>query len=238
VKNKLKNDPSLMVNGNPVTDASQMYYFGISLGGIQGATFMALNPDIVRGALNVGGGEWSVMMFRSTDFGVFTQLLDLYFPAPIDQAVLLHAAQAMWDYTDPISYAPHLLRDPLPGVPTKNILYQESIGDAQVPNVATRLMVRTMQMPALAPPVQEVYGITDQQQPLTSAYAQFDVHPSPLPGNTNVPPASDNQAHEACRRLPQVVDQLQRFFQPQGEVFQTCDGGPCSFCDGGSYCPP
>ncbi len=236
-KNKLKDDPSLAVNGRPVTDGSQLYYFGISLGGVQGATFMALNPDVVRGALNVGGGEWSLMMFRSHDFSPLTQLLALYYPDPLDQAVLLHGAQAMWDYTDPISYAPHLLRDPLPGVPAKRILYQESIGDAQVPNVATRLMVRTMSLPALGPPVQEVYGVPDEQQPLPSAYVQFDVHPSPLPSETNVPPASDHPAHEACRRLPQTIQQLQLFLQPGGEIFQTCDGGPCSFCDGG-YCPP
>jgi hypothetical protein len=234
VKNKLVNDPNLQIGGKPVSDASQLYYFGISLGAIQGATFMSLNPDIVRGTLNVGGGEWSLLMFRSADFGVFTMLVALYYPDPADQALLFHVAQALWDYTDPIDYATHLLRDPLPGVPPKQILYQESIGDTQVPNLATRLMVRTMEMPALEPLVQEPYGLDDEQGPLPSAYEQFDVSPSPLPGDTNVPPPGDNQAHDDCRKLPAVIQQIQQFLQPNGLVVQTCDGGPCIFsCDGG-----
>jgi hypothetical protein len=234
VRNQLTNDASFQVNGRPVSDATQMVYLGISLGGIEGATFMALNPDIVEGALNVPGGEWSTLMWRSTDFAAFTSLIGLYYPDPMDQEFLMAILQAVWDYTDPASYAPHLLVDPLPGVPAKRILYQESVGDMQVPNLVTRVMARTMQLPALAPLIQDVYALDEEQGPLPSAYVQFSVDPSPLPGNTNVPPPSDNQAHDDMRKLPAVIQQFQLFFQPNGEVIQTCDGGSCFFsCDGG-----
>ena len=49
-----------------VADTSQVFYYGISLGGIQGATMMANNPYIEHGVLHVGGGVWSTLLERSS----------------------------------------------------------------------------------------------------------------------------------------------------------------------------
>ena len=71
----IKDDPALAINGKAVADGKNVYYFGVSNGGIQGTTFMGLSPDVVRGVLNVPGGEWSLLISRSVDFDRFRVLL-------------------------------------------------------------------------------------------------------------------------------------------------------------------
>jgi len=43
-------------NGVADLDPSRIYYLGQSLGGIYGTTFLAVEPDVHVGALNVAGG--------------------------------------------------------------------------------------------------------------------------------------------------------------------------------------
>jgi hypothetical protein len=229
---KLKNDPRLVVHGHPITDGSEIYYYGCSQGGIEGGTFLGLSPDVVRGALNVAGGEYSLMLTRSADFATLKHLLDITYPSQRDQEVLLALSQSYWDYSDPISFAPYSLTAPLPDptgapLPLRRILLQEAIDDGQVPNVATRVAARTLGLPQLEPPVENVYGLTVKAAPLDSAYTQWNVDPMPAPGPTNTPP-KDNPAHETIRRLPRLIDQLAAFFRPDGQVTQTC-AGPCVF---------
>jgi hypothetical protein len=222
-KTKLKDDDALKLNGTPVTDASQLYYLGISLGGIEGTTFMALNPDITRAVTNVPGGEWSFIMTRSNDFSTVAVLFDTFLPDRLDQQLALAYSQSLWDETDPISYAPHLLKDPIGGVSAKKILVQESEGDSQVPNLTTRLLARTEGQIGLSPLVTSVPGITEMPAPLDSAYVQFDTHPMPLPGDQNLPP-DQNGAHDACHQLEVAIKQMGAFLKPDGSVQQFCSG--------------
>ena len=224
---QMKNDPMLQVNGHAITDGSQIYYYGISDGGIQGGTFMALSKDVVRGVLNVPGSVWNLMMMRSHDFASLKTFLNSVYPDLLDQQVLIAALQSYWDYTDPISFAPHILGDPLPFTPAKRILVQEAINDAEVPNLATRILVRSLGIPGTNLE-QPVYGVDEQAAPLDSAYTQWDVHPMPVPPDVNLPPPMDNGAHGAIRELPLLVQQLQAFFKPDGQVVQTCSG-VCAF---------
>ena len=75
-------------------------------------------------------------------------------PTSLDQQVLIAALQSEWDYTDPIELrAARHQRSPLPSTPAKRILVQESINDAQVPNLATRVLARTIGLPGIEPRV-------------------------------------------------------------------------------------
>jgi hypothetical protein len=223
----MKNDPAFQVNGHAMTDASQLYYFGVSNGGIQGTTFMALQPDIVRGTLNVAGGEWSLLIPRSTDFNDFFLLLYAGLNDAVDRQIALAVSQSEWDYADSVTFAPHLLHDPLPGVPPKHILVQESIGDAQVANVATRLLARTIGLPSLDLTV-PVPGLSAGVAPLDSAYTQYDSAPSPTAPLTDTALSSDNGAHDAVWQSTLAQQQIHAFLAPGGEVTSVCDGGPCS----------
>lgn len=219
----------LHVRGQRSYDKARIYYYGISNGGIQGATALALSPYVSRGALNVPGGFWSRMMWRSANFGELSQLIATAYPDPFDRQLLIAASQTLWDFTDPATYAPHLLRDPLPGSGgTKRVLYQEGIGDAQVPNLASRAVARTMGLPLLNRPVEAVFGIGQVFAPVESAYVQFDIKVAPRPGDTNVPPAG-NPVHESIRRLEAAKLQLQKFLIEDGRVIDSCFGASCTF---------
>jgi hypothetical protein len=229
---KLKDDPNLVFAGKPATDGSQIYYYGISQGGIEGGTFMGLSTEVLRGALNVPGGEYSLMLTRSADFNSLKKLLNITYPAQRDQEVLMALSQSYWDWSDPITFAPYSLRAPLNGpdgkpLPTRHILMQEGIHDAQVPNLATRVVVRTLGLPALDAPVEMVYGVDVKAAPLDSAYTQWDVHGVDV-SNGNTPPPMDNGVHQNVRKLPALIEQLRAFFKPDGQVTQTCTG-PCVF---------
>src|SRR5262249_51825457 len=71
----LKDAPALSIGGRAVIDPTRAYYFGISNGGIQGAGLLALGPDLQRGVLNVPGADWSLLIWRSTDFNALKPLL-------------------------------------------------------------------------------------------------------------------------------------------------------------------
>ena len=223
----------LHIMGRRIFDKTRIYYYGISNGGIQGPTQLAINPHIMRGAMNVPGGFFSRMMWRSANFAKLAQLLSASYPDPLDRQVLVAASQALWDYTDPATYAPHLLRDLLPGSATipalggKRVLYQEGIGDAQVPNLATRAMVRTMGLSLLQRPSEAVFGVGQVFGPVDSAYVQFDIGVMQRPGDTNVPP-QENAVHEAIRRLEPAKLQLQKFLIEDGRVIDACLGVPCN----------
>ncbi|HXU69524.1 MAG TPA: hypothetical protein VN947_09345 [Polyangia bacterium] len=218
---QMKDDPMLQAGGHAITDGSQIYYYGISDGGIQGGTFMALSRDVIRGVLNVPGSVWNLMMMRSHDFASLKTFLNSVYPDFLDQQVLIAALQSYWDYTDPISFAPHVIDAPFPSTPPKQILAQESINDAEVPNLATRILVRALGIHGMDLE-QPVYGVDVAAAPLDSAYTQWDVHPMPVPPDVNLPPPDDNEAHGAIRMLPLLVKQIQLFFTPTGQVQQTC----------------
>jgi hypothetical protein len=226
---KMKNDPVLQIGGRAITDASELYYLGVSLGGIEGTTFMALQPDIVRGILNVAGGEWSLLIPRSAAFDPLALLLSLALEDPVDRQVALAVSQSEWDYADSVTFAPHLLGTPLPGVPLKHILVQESINDAQVTNVATRLLARTAGLPALDL-TDPVAGLVKGQAPLDSAYTQYNSNPSPAPPLTDTALANDNGAHEAVFQSALAQQQMHDFLAPNGQVQSVC-GGPCMIPD-------
>ena len=238
VLTRMKDDPAMQVNGHPVIDGTTAYYFGISNGGIQGGTFMALSEDITRGVLDVPGCEWSLLMFRSADFAPLQTILGSALPDPLDQEVLLAMLQPEFDYSDPATFAPHLLAAPLPGTTAKRILVQESEGDAEVTNVSTRVLARTIGLPGLDLE-HPVYGVPELPGPLPSAYTQWDVMPTPLPPDGNTPPDTDNGAHGAIRQLVLLEQQLAAFFTPTGQVTQTCTG-PCVCSLPGGTCqfPP
>ena len=221
--------PELRVNGKVVIDSSQVYYYGISNGGVQGLTFLALSPDVKRGALNVPGGFWSLMMWRSANFEKLAPLLSASYADPLARQLLIALSQPLWDSSDPATYAPYIVKAPLPGSGgAKQVLYQEGLGDGQVPNLATRMIVRSMGIPLLNQPVEAVWGIPTASGPLPSAYVQFDVGQNPRPGDDNVPP-KNNPVHEAIRRLEAAKQQLQGFLQDGGTVRETCDSKPCVF---------
>jgi hypothetical protein len=221
--------------GTPLLDGREVYYLGGSQGGIFGNTLLALSPDVDRGGLIVGGGVYSLMLPRSVNFWPFKLVLDIVYPRPIDQQILIAVTQSLWDFSDPISFVSHSLRDTFPGLDgqpltPRKVVLQESRYDAQVPNVATRVVARTMGLPQLGPAIEPVYGLTPTDGPVEAAYVQYDIVPTPRPSETNVSGNRDNGAHGGLANVDAVIQQLDALLQQSGRVLSTC-GSSCAFPD-------
>lgn len=217
-------------------DASQMYYLGISQGGIFGATYMALAPDIERGHLGVPGANYSLMEHRSRNFSDFFDALAGAYSGRSKQAVLLSAAQILWDQTDPVSYWRHLSAAPFEDGPPRYVIAAPSKGDQQVTTVSMEVIART---PGVGLAVMENYDF-ERSVPLTEEQAYphtgsglvlFNFgHEWPAPGVNRpaVPTPGAPDAHNAPRRNAAHNEQMFHFFRT-GEIINTCGDNGCVF---------
>jgi hypothetical protein len=152
----------------PDLDASRIYAFGQSFGGIYGTMLMAVEPNLGAGAANAFGGSIVEAQRLGTFRPLLTQSLALRTPSllnlpggfdedlplrdqppvvdPVEGALPI---QQVIEHTEWVSqaanaaaYAPHLRRSPLPGVPKKSMLFQFAKGDQTVPNPTATAVLR------------------------------------------------------------------------------------------------
>lgn len=159
------------IDGDGVGDfnSHRIYYFGQSFGGIYGTMFLAIEPDVRVGVPNVAGGPIIEIIRLSPVFrGLFIQaaaargLINAPAPVYVDENFPLRnqppvinnvvGAMAIQQFMDdnewagqvgsPVSYAPHLRKDPLKGVPAKTVIFQNAKGDETVPNPTNTAIIR------------------------------------------------------------------------------------------------
>jgi hypothetical protein len=159
-------------DGVPDLDGNRIYYCGESLGAMYGTILSAVEPGVRASVLNVGGGSAVDVMRWSPAFqSILTAYLDSLTPPLLapgaafsdgfpfrDQPVQLNAPgssqiQGLLEYAewvsnqgDPITFAAHLARSPLSGVPAKSILFQMARNDQTMPNPSTSDLIRTAGM--------------------------------------------------------------------------------------------
>lgn len=228
-------DPSFMSDdGQPLIKTDELYYYGISQGGIMGPVATAISPDWNRGVFGVPGVNYSTLLNRSVDFDTFQQILDPAFPDKLDQAITLLLIQMLWDRGEGNGYVNHYAT-PLPGLDQKYALLQGALGDHQVANVAMDVMARSMGAAtgpgwaeARSTDVEPSWGIEQIEAfPYDgSATTMFDSG-TPLPPISNTPPREGTDPHEDVRRSATAYDQVAAFLSPDGMVIDTCNGGPC-----------
>lgn len=213
----LLSDPVFAGKADPDT----IRYYGISLGGIEGATLLALVPEVPHAVLHVGGGAWSTMLERSQNWTVFEDLLvENGLDDPRDRQVLYSLSQLFWDAADPTSYVEEL-RD-------RSALWQIALGDDQVPNLASWMVVRGAGAKLVRPTV-DVVGLDAVDAPASGpAIAVFD----PQEGNPDADnrPAPDTTSHDVPRRWEGTTRQTLRFLDAEdpGVVEPAC--GPDTLC--------
>ncbi|MBM4376813.1 MAG: hypothetical protein FJ095_17160 [Deltaproteobacteria bacterium] len=220
--------PELAFNGVPAVAPSPLYFYGISMGHILGGTYVALSPRIARAALSVGGADFSLMMFRARPFLGFLAFVQLGLPDTLDQQKFAAFAQSELDRIDPLTYAPHVLAEPLDDAPKdRRVLLQIGIGDVAVPNLGSHLHGRALGVKHLVPAPRAIAGLEDVSGPYDgSALVEFDFGISPLPGERAQPSVDDTPAHEGVRKTASGKEQIDRFFRPSGTIDAVCDG-PC-----------
>jgi len=217
-------DAAFALQGVPLLDSQQLYFYGQSLGAILGGAFMAFSPDVARGALNVAGGQWSLQMQRSMNWALFRVPIDSSYRDPLDQQILIALAQTQFDFTDSVNASVHWVSSPLAGTPAKRILMQMSVGDPSVPNLATEVVARTAGFSIVGPTDVQPWGLSVVDAPQPSGLTTWNPKLEPAPPLTNAIPIN-NGAHDAIQALPALWEQVDHFLR-NGEIISTCDG-PC-----------
>ncbi len=207
-----------------LVDPEVLHYYGVSLGGIQGTSFVAIEDRVQRAVLAVPGAGWDTMIRRSTNFADFDQLLDAVYEDPLAQAVLLALAQGYFDVVDPGNVGRSLAgRSDLVAV------WQEAIGDCQVPNVATDLLVRAVDAVHLDVAIAPIDGRPVGMGPAASGRWITQVEDPALlaaytPPDQNTIPEVDNGAH-GLASTESMLDQV-RSVLGEGIAVHPCEG-PC-----------
>lgn len=147
-------------SGGYVLDGSDVMYLGMSLGGIIGSIFSAVEPTITSFALNVPGANFFQLLVNSASFETaFEHVLeerdielgsDEYFRFetglrwlldPVDPLnIAHHATIAPFEYTDPLTGETRTS-------PIKRVMIQQAEDDIVVPNAATRSLSERMEVP-------------------------------------------------------------------------------------------
>ncbi len=210
-------------------NTSEVFYSGISQGGIYGGTLMALSQDITRGHLGVPGQNYSLLLHRSEDFKPFFELLKVIYPHTRDQALILQAVQTLWDRVDPVSHYRHLEVDPFPNTPPHQVLLASATGDHQVALITNEVTVRSevgvALLPAYGKEVQEVEATTYPHQGSGLVNYQFG-NSWPAPGN-QPPGDAEEDPHDKPRQLDHHSEQMMHFLRT-GEIIDVCGGDGCT----------
>lgn len=221
-------DPMVRLATGNVIDPTRVYYYGVSLGGIQGSSLFSVSRHIQRAIVAVPGGSWSNILPRSIVYAPIKMFVDVRYPDPLLQMQFLSLLQTRFDHTDGINLATLAFRNPLPDAPAgRVVVLQEAIGDCQVPNVTTRMLARAFGVSQLTPAVEPVFGLAGITAPsTTSALAQYQL-PDHLmrytPPDTGLVPTMDNDTHSDSVSLPSALAQVRALLE-RGEVIQQCTG--------------
>lgn len=225
--------------GAPVFPSAdtEMYYYGISLGGIMGTWFSALTPDVERFGLDVPAINFSCLLQRSTQFGQFETLLKaLGLTDPMKSLLGTQVLHELWVAGEPAGYARHITSDLLPGsgdVP-KRILMTPAWLDEQVSNQCAEIEARTLNLPNLVPASLQraLPQIPDRAGPLDSAYVMYDTgsfdvlapeDQQLIPPLANLLPNGVCSPHNARPQIPAGIRMLASFLRPGGQVQSFCN---------------
>lgn len=216
-------------NGAPVFDTERVAYLGISNGGTQGLVLATTSPAIDRAALIVAGGGWTHMLQRAVQWNDLGGLVTGRYNDGREVQAVLGLLQQVFDPVDSLNFVGHLNHDRIDGrMPEIDTLLVEAVGDCQVNNRVTEWVAREGGFKQVTPAVRPVWGLDPLPAeaplglPARAGYVQFDEGYPALPTG-NLPPDSDNGAHETVRALT-AYRELIRDFVEDGRIIQRCDG--------------
>ena len=204
---------------------ARVSFLGISMGHILGGVQAAVNPDLSRVVLNVGGAGFTHMMPRALPFAPLFAVISSSLRDPLaTQSYVAMFAESL-DRIDPATYAPFVLSRKLPGSATdRQVLMQVGLADAAVPNLGSFLHARALGIPLTGPSPSAVFGLAEvDPAAVKSALTLFDfgLDASGYALGTLVP----NKVHDSVRVDTQALAEMDVFFR-EGRVASTC-AGPC-----------
>lgn len=218
--------------------SSEMYYYGISLGGVMGTWYAALSPDLEKLHIDVPSINFSILLQRSTQFTTFESVFgSIGLSEPMDFALGISLLHELWVSAEPAATARHVtgtIEAPLPGSPAKKLLMSVAWLDKQVSNQGSEIAARTLGLPSLDGSLQQqLVDIPDVAGPQDSAMVVWDTGAFDIldPAQTPfIPPLANQIPSEVCDphgdrpAIPAGVQMMLDFFQPGGVIENTCDG--------------
>lgn len=216
--------------GAMLGDPAKLYYYGLSQGHIFGTTFVAYTPNLRRGVIGVGGGNYSIMLERSSNWPTYRQILHGAYPDDLDVVLAIALFQQRWDHSETAGVSSVVLDGTALGVTPRQLLLHMAIGDDQVPNLATEWQARTMGIPVLEPSPDLPYGLTGVTGPIAGGSALVIMDGGAPPPPLTNEPSPDTGMHSLTRNQPASRRQIAHFFAT-GEVRNECDGA--CFCAAG-----
>ncbi len=209
--------------GARLADPAKLYYYGLSQGHIFGTTVVAYTPNIRRGVVGVGGGNYSTILERSTDWPTYKTILKGAYPDDFDVVLAISLFQPRWDQTETSGIADVVLGGTALGNAPRQMLLHMAIGDDEVPNLATEWQARTMGIPVLQPSPYVPYGMTGMTGPIAGGSALVIMDgAAPAVPLTNEP-SPETGMHYLTRSQAASHRQIKHFFAT-GEVRNECDG--------------
>jgi hypothetical protein len=215
-------------------------YFGASLGGIMGLMYAALTPDVPKLAIDVGAINFSILLQRATPFVPFQTFLDIVNPDPMAQAIGIGVLHEIWVKGESAAYATHVMTDPLPGTPAKQILMAVALHDQAVANLGSQIAGATLGLPIADGSVMtDLAGMEEISGPLDSGYLVYDTgayDPTDPAYDPFLPPLANLQApngrcdpHGRQAFIPAALAQLLTYLAPDGRIENFCsDDGLCN----------
>ncbi|MFT3772504.1 MAG: hypothetical protein QM820_44490 [Minicystis sp.] len=161
-------------DGVPDLNPTRIAYLGQSFGSLLGPTALALTPELRGGVLNVGGGGIANIIHDSPAFQLLLPALFEPGTSKGDIARILSAAQGLYDPGDPLNYARFATLEALPGATgwsPRNMLVQEVMNDALMPNSSTSLLARTLGLTHVTPAIEPIEGVKAAPAPFSGNLA-------------------------------------------------------------------
>jgi hypothetical protein len=227
LRGKLATELFIDGQGRSIVDPSRVYFLGVSMGHVLGSTFVAYDPFITRGVLNVGGANWALMFERSNSWAAYGLPIKSTYATLLDAVIMEQVLQMALAIVDGTTVAGLLV----PGTPEKHVLLQTSLDDASVPNVASYYHARSLGADVLSSSVLIPFGLRAPVESSTaSAVVIVDEKPPRKPPETNEVFNFDSIAHENPRRRT-LLQQQMRDFWSTGTISNPCSG-PCDCAAG------
>jgi hypothetical protein len=234
--NGLVDEPAfLRPDGSEMLDTDELVFDGYSQGAIMGMALSAISPDIERAALGVPGMNYSTLLPRSNAFEIFRLAFDPAYPDALDRAIGLGAIQMLWDRADGAGYVRHLVSDPLPDTPAKDVLMHVAFGDWTVSELTAQVAARTMVIGVHRPvtadgrsrEVEPWWGIDSIDYGSdTSGLVVWDSGSDPIPVEA-VPPSTSRDPHGDPRN-DRTARRQKATFLFDGELIDVCGRAACA----------
>lgn len=227
IKTQLVNDAAFKfpdADGDLVSviDPNKLGYYGISQGGIMGGALVAMSPDLDRGVLGVPGAPYTMLLWRSRNFGPFFDIFRQKFEDHRDISLMIALLEMLWEPAEAGGWLNDLRDDP-----SKRVLMQPAIGDPQVTTLGAELMARTIGAKSITPAARPIWQVDETAAPYEgNAIVEFAYAGSPASESEpvdNVPQETAADTHECPRRDDEGQAQIIEFLNT-GVVAQHCVG--------------